>query len=40
MHPEVVDNEPGKCTLCGMTLEKVRLALVWSCPVHSEVTEF
>ena len=40
MHPEVVDNEPGKCPLCGMTLEKVRLALVWSCPVHSEVTEF
>jgi len=40
MHPEVVDNEPGKCPLCGMTLEKVRLALVWSCPIHSEVTDF
>ena len=38
MHPEVVDNEPGKCPLCGMTLEKVRLALVWTCPVHNEQT--
>ena len=38
MHPEVVDNEPGKCPLCGMTLEKVRLALVWTCPVHNQQT--
>ena len=39
MHPEVVDNEPGKCPICGMTLEQLRLALVWSCPVHSELTK-
>jgi len=38
MHPEVVDNEPGKCPICGMTLEKVRLALVWTCTVHNDVT--
>lgn len=38
MHPEVVDNEAGKCPICGMTLEKVRLALVWTCPVHTETT--
>lgn len=38
MHPEVVDNEPGKCPLCGMQLERVRLALVWTCPVHNEQT--
>lgn len=40
MHPEVVDNAPGKCPLCGMTMEKVRLALVWTCPVHTEQTRF
>jgi hypothetical protein len=39
MHPEVVDNEAGKCPICGMTLEKVRLALVWTCTVHNEITE-
>ena len=38
MHPEVVDNEAGKCPICGMPLEKVRLALVWTCPVHSDLT--
>ena len=38
MHAEVVDNKAGKCPLCGMTLVPVRLALVWSCPVHGEVT--
>jgi hypothetical protein len=38
MHPEVVDNEAGKCPICGMTLEKVRLALVWTCTVHGGVT--
>ena len=38
MHPEVVDNEPGQCPICRMPLERVRLALVWSCPVHSELT--
>lgn len=40
MHPEVVDNEPGQCPLCGMTMEKVRLALVWTCPVHTDQTRF
>jgi predicted RNA-binding Zn-ribbon protein involved in translation (DUF1610 family) len=39
MHPEVVDNAPGKCPICGMTLEQVRLALVWTCSVHNEVTQ-
>jgi len=38
MHPEVVDSAAGSCPLCGMTLEKVRLALVWSCSAHNEVT--
>ena len=39
MHPEVVDSAAGGCPICGMTLEKVRLALVWSCPLHTELTE-
>lgn len=39
MHPEVVDNEAGKCPICGMTLEKVRLALVWTCTVHTDITQ-
>lgn len=39
MHPEVVDNAPGKCPICGMDLQKVRLALVWTCPVHATITE-
>jgi Cu(I)/Ag(I) efflux system membrane fusion protein len=38
MHPEVVDNEAGKCPICGMTLERVRLALVWTCSVHNQIT--
>jgi hypothetical protein len=39
MHPEVVVNEAGKCPICGMTLEKLRLALIWTCPVHTDVTQ-
>src|SRR5437764_9105652 len=39
MHAEVVEDKPGKCPICSMTLQPVRLALVWSCQVHTEVTE-
>ena len=40
MHPEVVDNAPGKCPICGMEMVKVRLALVWTCPLHTQaITE-
>ena len=39
MHAEVVSDAPGKCPICGMTLAPVRLALVWSCSVHPEVTK-
>jgi len=34
MHPEVVDDRPGKCPICGMDLTPVRLDLVWSCQLH------
>jgi len=39
MHPEVVNNEAGACPICGMTLQKLRLALVWTCPLHSAITQ-
>jgi hypothetical protein len=38
MHPEVVDNTPGQCPICKMALVPVRLALVWTCPVHSQIS--
>jgi hypothetical protein len=39
MHAEVVDDKPGKCPICSMTLQPIRLALVWSCTVHTEITK-
>lgn len=39
MHAEVVDNKPGKCPICAMPLEPLRLALVWTCPVHNEISQ-
>lgn len=39
MHAEVVDNKAGKCPICGMTLAPVRLAFIWSCPIHTAVTK-
>jgi hypothetical protein len=36
MHAEVVDDKPGACPICKMTLEPVRLELVWTCPEHKE----
>ncbi|MBM3773115.1 MAG: hypothetical protein FJW27_17880 [Acidimicrobiia bacterium] len=34
---EVVEVKPGKCRLCGMVLEPVRLDTAWSCPNHAVV---
>lgn len=40
MHPEVVDNESGRCPICSMQLVPVRLDLVWSCQLHLDsITE-
>jgi heavy metal-binding protein len=38
MHPEVVDDESGKCPICSMALTAVRLDLVWSCQLHLDLT--
>lgn len=38
MHAEVVDNKPGTCPICSMSLAPVRLDLVWSCQLHLDVT--
>src|SRR4051812_14280368 len=34
MHPDQVDEAPGACPICKMTLEPVRLDAKWWCPVH------
>src|SRR5262245_9284016 len=40
MHPEVVDDEGGKCPICSMALTPVRLDLVWTCQLHLDaITE-
>lgn len=36
MHPEVVDDQSGKCPICKMALTPVRLELVWSCQLHPD----
>ena len=35
MHPEVVQEEPGKCPQCGMKLLAVEAS--YTCPMHPEV---
>jgi FtsP/CotA-like multicopper oxidase with cupredoxin domain len=36
MHPEVVQEEPGRCPQCGMKL--LATATTYACPMHPEVT--
>jgi predicted RNA-binding Zn-ribbon protein involved in translation (DUF1610 family) len=37
MHPEVTSNEPGKCSKCGMELQKEENKVVYQCPRHPDV---
>ena len=49
MHPEVQQNEPGNCPICGMNLEETRVDMhhsnmqmddiVYTCPMHPEVVK-
>jgi FtsP/CotA-like multicopper oxidase with cupredoxin domain len=36
MHPDVVQDEPGRCPQCGMKL--LAAATTYACPMHPEVT--
>lgn len=36
---DVVDDKPGTCPKCGMQLQPMRLASVWTCPVHAAITK-
>ena len=39
MHPEVVQDEPGRCPQCGMTLLAKAVATTYACPMHPEVVQ-
>ncbi len=39
MHPEVVNDGPGKCPECGMFLEVKGEATHYTCPMHPEVEQ-
>jgi hypothetical protein len=39
MHPEILEGSRGKCGLCGMALEPVRLVSVYTCPVHAVIEQ-
>jgi uncharacterized paraquat-inducible protein A len=37
MHPEVVSDQPGDCSKCGMKLMKMEQSKMYSCSMHPEV---
>jgi len=40
MHPEIVQEKPGKCPKCGMDLTAKEVKKeVYICPMHSEVSQ-
>lgn len=39
MHPDVLEAKAGACSICGMDLVPLRLALVHTCPVHSVIEQ-
>jgi Cu(I)/Ag(I) efflux system membrane fusion protein len=38
MHPEIIQDKPGKCPICGMELVKKEQQVIYTCPMHPEVT--
>lgn len=43
MHPEVRENKPGDCPMCGMALEPTRPSTnkptKWTCPMHPQIVK-
>jgi hypothetical protein len=39
MHPDVLDARKGKCGICGMDLEPIRLVSVYTCPIHAVIEQ-
>src|SRR5204862_4510378 len=39
MHPDVVQDEPGRCPRCGMTLLAKAVATTYACPMHPDVRQ-
>jgi heavy metal-binding protein len=39
MHPDVLEDKKGACSICGMDLEPVRLVSMWTCPLHAVIEE-
>ena len=37
MHADVVSDQPGKCSKCGMDLKKKEVK-TYICPMHADVT--
>jgi hypothetical protein len=36
---EIVEDQAGKCRLCGMALVPTRLQTAWSCPTHPDIIQ-
>jgi FtsP/CotA-like multicopper oxidase with cupredoxin domain len=39
MHPDVVQDEPGRCPRCGMTLLAKAVATSYACPMHPDIVQ-
>jgi FtsP/CotA-like multicopper oxidase with cupredoxin domain len=39
MHPDVVQDEPGRCPRCGMTLLAKAVPTTYACPMHADVVQ-
>jgi FtsP/CotA-like multicopper oxidase with cupredoxin domain len=39
MHPDVVQDDPGRCSRCGMTLLAKAVPTAYACPMHPDVVQ-